>query len=237
MMTEKTTPTPSPHGDCEPKEEEPVACVYKFKAHVYTTKGVVVSARGRTSVCDPDAAGCLVMRGKDKTVLEGWLYQCECTCDGIGESVVIWDSRRRAPFADATLETIFLNIIGARSTDAEWAWTFAGTVEYDSVRSQEYELVASGYGTFNVRAGRFTSFSGCFAGTASAPYDLMTKRTPETADCLCVPSRVLKCDSADILDFTDEPTVIFGQWKVKYDAAASKAYRATGRLSVPRYVK
>ena len=213
------------------------ACVYRFRAHVYTTKGVAQNLRASGSACAPGESSCVVMRGRDKTVIEGWLYQCECVCDGLGESAVIWDAYRKVPLSDAAFETQFLNVIGSRSTDAEWAWTFTGTAVYDSLREQDYELAGSGYGAFNPSAGICTSFSGAFAGTASASYDLVTKRTAATADCVCQPSQVLKCDAVDGVSFELERTAAFGQWKVKYDATASKAYQKGGRLTIPNFIR
>ena len=39
------------------------------------------------------------------------------------------------------------------------------------------------------------------------------------------------------LSFVDERTAAFGKWKVRYDAAASKAYQKSGKLSIPSNVK
>ena len=98
-------------------------------------------------------------------------------------------------------------------------------------------VVYHGYGTFNPSAGVYTSFSGAFAGTASASYDLVTKRTAATADCICQPSQVLKCTAVDGVSFVDERTAAFGKWKVRYDAAASKAYQKGGRLTIPNFIR
>ena len=39
------------------------------------------------------------------------------------------------------------------------------------------------------------------------------------------------------LSFVDERTAAFGKWKGRYDAAASKAYQKSGKLSIPSNVK
>ena len=131
----------------------------------------------------------------------------------------------------AVVDKRALNVIGKKQNVAEWAWTFEGTAQYDATRSQAYTLTGAGYGTFS--KGLYRSFSGNFAGTAKASYDLKTK--PESTPCACDPSQVWDC--TDLTTLVDADTVAFGTWTAKYDASASKKYLANGFLNVPSYAQ
>ena len=213
---------------CEPEEIE-VARVYQVQMDVCTTKGVAVGGLQTGSVCDPETS-CVVMRGKDMTVLRGYLYICDSVCELSDYSTMMADARRKALFEDAAFEWDFLNIIGANGTDAECAWTFRGTVVYNEEQAGEYELRGAGYGVFNKDDLCYDDLSGNFAGIATAPFDL-------TADvfmteCGCQPSQVLKCDCYIDFEFMDENTVAFGTWKMKYNPEITKAYMASGEYAL-----
>ena len=122
--------------------------------------------------------------------------------------------------------------MGKKATLAEWAWTFAGTAKYDESRSQAYALTGAGYGSFS--KGMYRSFSGNFAGSVGASYDLKTKMVADSpTSCACDPSQVWQCDA--LTDLVAADTVAFGTWTAKYDATASKKYLANGFLNVPSY--
>ena len=218
----------TPDTDC--------ASVYSFKLNVKTTKGVALKTTGSGSQCVPgQMSDCTVIREKDSTVIQGWIYECTCGCDVAATgSVIAWDSKRKAKVDAPTFTKTLLNVIGKKQNVAEWAWTFAGTAEYDVNRSQAYELTGAGYGTFS--KGLYRSFSGNFAGTAKASYDLKTK-LGEATSCACDPSQVWACDALN--DLTDASTVAFGTWTAKYDASASKKYVTmnTAALKVPSYAQ
>ena len=228
---------------CTPEPVCPVdvARVYQVQMNVYTTKGVVQPSVAISigSACVPGETKCLVKRGKDKTVLRGYVYFCSNACELKDYSAVFADVRRRAFFEDAEFAWDFLNIMGVRNTDAECAWTFEGTVAYDKERQQEYALRGAGYGTFNTSAFGFNNMSGYFAGTASASYDLKSKLIPvaedaeDTTPCNCQPSQVLFCDTFGKLDYDDENTVAFGAWKMKYNQNVTDAYLKQGVAVFP----
>ena len=224
------TPVDPTPGDC--------ASVYSFKLNVKTTKGVTLKGGtvGSGSQCTPgEVSSCTVIREKDSTVIQGWIYECTCGCDVAATgSVIAWDSKRKAPVDSPAFTKTLLNVIGKKQNVAEWAWTFAGTAKYDAQREQAYELTGAGYGTFS--KGLYRSFSGNFAGTAKASYDLKTKMGDNSpTSCACDPSEVWAC--ADLTTLVDEDTVAFGTWTAKYDASASKKYLANGFLNVPSYAQ
>ena len=222
--------------DCAPDDIE-VARVYQMQMNVYTTKGVLQMYQGGGSACVPGQADCLVMRGKDKTVIRGYLFVCGAGCDLEMESGFV-DSRRRALFGEVAdgeftpnteFAFKFVNFIGAHSTDAEAYWNFTGTCIYDETRQQEYQLDGSGYGVLNKDAvGYFAdNLAGYFAGYASASYDLKTKYTGVDADdeaCACKASVVLLCEDYDSAAWAEAETVAFGAWKIKYNKNVSEAY-------------
>lgn len=223
------TPEDTPAGDC--------AAVYSFKLNVKTTKGVTLKGGrvGSGSQCTPGTeSSCTVIREKDSTVIQGWIYDCSCDCGVVSTgSVIAWDSKRKAKVADPAFTTTFINVMGKKASLAEWAWTFAGEAQYDESRVQAYALTGAGYGSFS--KGIYRSFSGNFAGTAAASYDLKTKKVGDDSptSCACDPSRVWACDA--LSDLVAADTVAFGTWTVKYDASASKKYLKNGYLKVPSY--
>ena len=214
-------------GACIPEEKENVARVYQVKMTVKTTKGTTDTA-DKSSTCNPESEG--VLRVKDSTKFEGWIYDCD-VCNAVESgTVAMWDSKRKAPFKSAAFETTFLNVIGKSKKDAEWAWVFGGTVTYgkDNAVEQTYTLTGAGYGKYDKKNEFYKSFSGYFAGTATASYDLKSEN--------CDPSQVWKCDDLDTLTDSDD-TVAFGTWSVKYSKSASKKYQKGGvnSLKHPSY--
>lgn len=224
-------------NDCTPADPvvtEPTL-VYSVKMTVKTTKGLIGTATTDSStVCTPGevTTTATVIRLPDSTKFDGYIYDCTATCRTIADgSAVVWDSKRKAQLDGAAFTTTFINVIGKKQADAEWAWTFAGTATYDETRSQAYALTGAGLGKYSKAKGYYTSFSGNFAGTTGASYDLS-----KTASKLhvCDPSQVWQCDALDTL--VDSDTVAYGTWTAKYNASASKKFASKGILSVPSYV-
>lgn len=217
--------------NCAPAQ---VTLVYGVKMTVKTTKGVIGTA-APVSICTPGggssgSGGCTVLRAKDSTKFEGWIYDCVAVCNTIETgTATVWDSKRKVQLADAAFATTFLNVMGTKQKDAEWAWVFTGTADYASrgFGQQAFTLTGAGYGKFN--GTYFTTFSGNFAGTATASYDLSKKNTT-----CCDPSQVWKCDALSAL--VDSDTVAFGTWTIKYNSSATKKYNKNGYLKVPSYV-
>ena len=223
-------------NDCTP--EDPVVTeptlVYSFKANVKTTKGVSGSTTTPTgSICQPGepVTSSTVIRVPDTTTLAGWIYDCTATCETIGTgSIVVWDSKRKAQLDDAAMDKILLQVIGKKQADAEFAFKLTGTFKYDDVRQQALtEVIFAALGKYSVAKGFYTSFSGNFAGTAAASYDLTTKK-----NVICDPSQVWLC--TDLTTLVDQDTVYYGTWSAKYNASASKKYARNGYLNVPAYV-
>ena len=228
-------PVPGPAAYC--------AQVYSVKMSVKTTKGVVTTTKTVSdgNICNPGEipGTCLVYRTKDSTTFTGYIADCDCSCGLLAtvgsEATVVWDSKRKAPMAGAAFTTTFLNVMGKKQTEAEWAWTFAGTADYGENRTQAYSLTGAGYGKYDTKNDRYTSFSGNFAGTATASYDLKAKVT-ETVTCACDPSVVAKCD--DLGTLTADDTVAYGTWSVKYNASLSKKFASKkwAAVKLPSYV-
>ena len=220
-------------NDCTPEKPTVVdpTLVYSFKASVKTTKGIAGSTTTDSStICTPGTITTTetVIRTKDSTKFQGWIYDCTATCSTIADGTpVVWDSKRKAQLTGATFTTDFINVMGKKQSEAEWAWTFTGTAAYDDVRQQEYQLKGAGLGKFDAKKGYYTSFSGNFAGTATASYDL------SSGNKICDPSQIWKCDALTTL--VDADTVAYGTWSAKYDKSASKKF-AQGTLKVPSYV-
>ena len=229
---------------CAPVAVE-VARVYQIQLNTYTTCGHAVGITGiGGGQCGPGESSCLVLRGKDKTVIRGYVYVCADACNVEEYSVVLCDIKRRAFFMDGdelelngAFEWPILNIMGSKMQDAEAQWkltasvTYSGVTSDDSARTQEYELVGAGYGKFNHNEGSatqafFDNLGGYFAGVATPSYDLKTgvSNGKQTIACACDPSSVLTCDTFAELEYAAENTVAFGVWKMKYNHNVTEAY-------------
>jgi len=217
-------------GECAP-EEVKVARIYQMQMNVYTTKGVL-STYSNTSICSPDVEeACTVRRGKDKTVIRGYIYTCSedlCELDQYGTAFA--DSKRKALFGEigddisstAEITTTVMNFMGVNNTDVEIAWDFVGTVNYAAGRTQEYKLVGAGYGVLGSGATIFPDkMSGYFAGTVTAPFDL---KNQQTSECACEQSKVLTCETYGELAYEAVDSIAFGAWKIRFNANDSKAY-------------
>ena len=220
-----TTVATAEADDCTPTTQP--AMVYQVKMNVKTTKGV--SKTLDKSDCGPTGG---VIREKDSTKFEGWIYDCSYACNLVESGTsVMWDSKRKAPFTSSAFTTTFLNVFGKNQKSAEWAWTFEGTVDYapnsDNSVEQTYNLTGAGYGKFDTKKRFYKSFSGNFAGTASASLDLKSAN--------CDPSQIWKCDNLN--DLADSDTIAFGTWTVKYSKSASDKYARNGisALKLPSY--
>ena len=218
-------------NDCAPAEIVPVTptLVYQFKASVKTTKGVTGTTTVNTgTACAPGSETySTVLRAKDTTAWAGWIYDCDATCDTIKNGTFLaWDSKRKGPIVGAALEWELLQILKGGSV-AEAKWDLTGTVAYDETRTQEIKVTGAGFGTYAAKKGYYTSFSGYFAGTMGASYDLTKKTT-------CEPSQVVEC--TDLTALVDKDTIAYGTWSIKYNASASKKFGKNGALTIPAYV-
>jgi hypothetical protein len=220
---------------CAPGEVVEVAptLVYKFKATVYTPKGISrTEAAVPGSVCAPDSgteASTAVIRAKDKTKFAGWIYDCNGTCSTLKTgSMVAWDSKRKSQLNDAQIGDGFIHVIGKKQKDAEWMWGFRGTATYNM--EANYELVLAGFGKYSAKKGFYTSFKGNFAGTV----DAVTYAKAKTLEG-CNPAGFWLCEDLTTL-VDDEAGVAYGSWTVKYSKSASKKFAKNGYLSVPKYV-
>lgn len=227
-------------GDCTPDAPGEVvtpALVYQFKATVKTTKGLAVKSvtNDKGSTCTPGAGRVetpFIVRVPDTTKFQGWIYECDYVCDTIGTgNVVVWDSKRKAQLEGAAFDTEeeVLNVMGKKQANAEWAWKFAGAATYADGVQQAYALTGAGLGKYSAKKGFYTSFSGNFAGTADASYNLVKNAE-------CDPSQVWKCTDLTAEGLVDAKTVAYGSWTAKYSASASKKFKKNGYLNVPSYV-
>lgn len=239
---EAPTPGPGP----VPTEE---AYVYSIKFSVKTTKGVATGTKestGKASQCkpgEPIPGTCEVYRTKDTTAFQGWIYDCEPTCDSINTSdMIIWDTKRKVELEGAAFTggaDDFIHVMGKNDTEAEWLFgisgdtTLPGEDSAGAARAQKWTLSCAGLGKYDTRNDRYASFSGNFIGTASAPYDLKTATSKYA--CACDPSVVYDC--TDLLTPVENAnTVAYGTWTASFNASASKKLNNQGFLTVPSWL-
>jgi hypothetical protein len=106
--------------------------------------------------------------------------------------------------------------IGKNNTDLETAWNFA---------SENASLAGMGWGKVN-KAGIATAMNGNVLGWLEAPTYF---------------SKTICCEDGAFpfnfcsFDVEDVDTIAFGTWKMKYNAKASAASKATGALPFPKW--
>lgn len=225
-------------ANCAPDAATDCALVYSFKASVKTTKGVFVKG-GSGALCAPSGA-CTIVRTKDSTKWEGWIYDCNCGCDLASTGTfVAWDSKRKGQIDNAQMDLGFINVMGKKQNEAEWYFNLTGNVLNlgEDNFAQDINAAFAGLGKYDVKNERYSSFSGSFAGKMSASFDLSkAKKTGDDGQgCECEPSQIWECTDLDTL--VDQDTVAYGTWTVKYNSSASKKYVKDGTLKVPTYVQ
>lgn len=211
--------------------------VYKFKATVYTPRGVVrkeAAASGSVCHAESSSGGTFVVRAKDKTKFGGWIYDCSTVCDTVaGGNIVVWDSRRKSQLNGAAIDSKFIHVIGKRQKYAEWRWDLAsGAAMYDWGEAV-YALKLAGFGSYSADKGFYTSFKGNFSGEVDA-VTYVPKGRPGADGC--VPAGYWLCTDLSTLS-TGDAGVAYGSWTVKYSKSASKKYAKKGYLKVPKYVR
>jgi hypothetical protein len=224
--------------DCGPGEV-PVVCqpmVYNVKFNGKTTVGRPLTTRDIVTDCGPtEQGGTVIYRVPGSLAIDGWIAYCDCDCTavleiGSADDAAFWASRPARGVVDMDNEVTFINVIGLNKGQAEILSDFSGTIDFGGDRQQGFDWTAAALGTFNPRAGRFNAFSGSFAGRMDPSYSFVRGD-------FCSPSLVWECDELGGAPDIVMDTVAFGNWAVRYNAAASKAYSNGRTPNTPAWAR
>ncbi len=193
----------------------------------------------------------LIKRIPATFAMAGWTAICECgkligdadSWDGYS----FWITKPYAAYFNAALcgeygmkaccGEAFIHVIGKTETDAEIFSGFYGPSTFvNTSYGQTWQFDYAGLGKYVKRnpisgstwCGYYSQFSGSFAGFASASYYINIQRG------ICSPSVVFQCEDCLAAALADQPTVVYGNWNVKYNASKTRAYRAARSTQAAR---
>lgn len=219
-------------ANCQPGKKPvvtPDPWAYSWTFSGKTTTGVkVAGVEGKTSGnCNPTSTKGTAdeyIRVPATLKIQGYTYTCEPECGAFGE----WD--KEAFVITKPAKDVFVgygaagnlgvaHVIGKKATQVEISDTFDAVTE-DS--GEQYTVVFSGLGSYNLKNARVTSASGNFAGVKVTPHALSVKGCPEAI--------YWTCDATDY-DSTDSWSVAYGKWSVKFASSAAKKYEKNGAVA------
>jgi hypothetical protein len=213
------------------------SAVYAWKFTGKTTVGALVSSKqvlNGASNCQLGSSTNIVcaIRVPGSLAIQGYVYYCDNCCDAFAQGTAgatvptTQTFYMTKPFKDlfsvADITIDVAHIIGKTATQYETK----GVATFNTIDpSEKYTLTFAGLGSFNKSLKVPSSVSGNFAGTLESPYYV--------ARGVCVPADYWLCPALPSLVFAGaatDPSVAYGTWSVKYNASASRKYRANGTL-------
>jgi len=216
------------------KDEGPAssdAAVYVWQFKGKTSTGIKVSEAAVNCV---DGSACAV-RIPGALVITAYTYICDYWCEAFNTSLQTQPTQYFAskPWSSKVYEKaggVFVigpaHVVGKSATQYELGGvaTFGFTDASDL--KETFALTFGGFGAFNKKTGLVTSVSGNFAGTQTYPYYNGTINK-----VVCPYAGYWDCQTLDLVS-TMEPSVAFGTWSVKYNAAYSKKLAANKNFRV-----
>lgn len=214
------------------------AAVYAWKFTGKTTVGTLLRTRVVTS-----GSNCALgsttnitcaIRIPGSLAIQGYTYYCDNCCDSFESGTsgaTLAEFYMTKPFRsklDApTITMKVAHIIGRQPTQYE----AEGEAQFTSADpSETWKLTFAGFGSFNRTLKVPTSISGNFAGTLSSPYYV--------GNGVCAQADYWDCATLLPAGRADADGIAYGTWSVKYNASASRAYRARGAtIALPSWAR
>ena len=212
------------------------ASVYAWKFTGKTTVGTLLTTRviSSGSNCSLGSTTNIVcaIRIPGTLAIQGYTYYCDNCCDSFssgtsGSSPTKFYMTRpfQDVFATPNISLEVAHIIGTRATQYE----AKGTATFTSTDpSETWTLWFAGFGSYNTSLRVPTVVSGNFAGILESPYYV--------ARGVCSPADYWYCATLLPAGHADEAGIAYGTWSVRYNASASRVFRARGtRIAVPAW--
>ena len=232
------------YAACQPGKMEVLedAWVYTWKFTGKTTTGVLVSYTiSESGNCKPGGGGveACAIRIPSSLNIQGYTYKCLPCCGGFTELAddgeVFWTTKPQKELFEVTdpkkpftkgLTIEFGHVIGKKAKDFELLGTFDAPTA-DS--GENYTFTFAGLGKYDLKNTRFSSVSGNFAGKQTPP-----RYNGKINNVACPPADYWDCQTLDFAGAPEDPSVAFGTWSVKYNAAYSKKLAANKNWRVVR---
>lgn len=242
---------------CAPGATLTNATVYAVKFALKTPTGepCTTPAAGASN-CAPAPTGggaAYYVRKPSTYALQGWFADCKNDCDEISKftqnHIALWNTKEKLGMEVSSYTVDFVHVLSKSQADAEIYFKLKGTMKNGITGAwvadgltREFDLICAGFGKYDKKNKRYTSFSGNVVGTVSKvmypkAVNIGTAAAPnwicpEAGYWLC--AAVSQGCSALV---TREKSVAYGTFALTYNAAASTAYYKKGTApTIPAYV-
>jgi hypothetical protein len=210
------------------------AAVYVWQFKGKTSTAVKVTETYGGGCVDGGTTGCAI-RVPGSLVITAYSYICDYYCESFDSllggsptqffaskpwksTIYNTDKGDTAPF---TIDVA--HVIGKAASQYELEGVAKFAFTHASDLAEVFDLTFAGYGAYNKKTGIVTSVSGNFAGKQTPPrYD--GKITKDSA--ACPPADYWDCQTLVLAGKANDPSVAYGTWSVKYNAAYSKKLAA-----------
>ena len=211
--------------------------VWQFKGKTSTAVPVLnteVTGGGCVDV-NKTTTGCAI-RVPGALAITAYTYVCDYWCESFQNLIQTAPTQYYAskPWKSLVYEgnpfTIDIaHVIGKSATQYELEGVAKFPFTNAADLAEVFELTFAGYGAYNKKTGIVTSVSGNFAGKQTPP-----RYNGKINNVACPPADYWNCQTLDFAGAPEDPSVAFGTWSVKYNAAYSKKLAANKNWRVVR---
>lgn len=232
------------------------ATVYAVKFALKTPTGDICTAAGTAaSNCAPgsNAGANYYVRKPSTYALQGWFADCKDDCDEIKKftqnHIALWNTKERLGMEVTGYTVDIIHVLSKTQTDAEIYFTLKGDMKNGTTGAwaadgltRSFDLACAGFGKFDKKNKRYTSFAGNVVGKVSKVMypKAVNIGTAAAPNWVCPEAGYWLCDAiatgcSGLV--TREQSIAYGTFAIKYNAAASTAYYQKGTMPrIPAYV-
>ena len=240
---------------CAPGATLTNATVYAVKFSLKTPTGEPCSTPAASaSNCAPGGGSgtTYYVRKPSNYALQGWFAECKSDCDQIKKmtqnAIALWNTKEKLGMEVSAYNVDFVHVLSKSQADAEIYFTLKGMMKNGITGAwvadgltREFDLICAGFGKYDVRNKRYTSFSGNVVGTVSKvmyPKAVKVSTNPDT--WICPEAGYWLCEAVSqgcSALVTREKSVAYGTFAINYNGAASTAFYKNGtKPTIPNYV-
>ncbi len=241
---------------CAPGAAKTNATVYAVKFALKTPTGDICTAAGTAaSNCAPgsNAGANYYVRKPSTYALQGWFADCKNDCDEIKKftqnHIALWNTKERLGMQVTSYTVDIIHVLSKTQADAEIYFTLKGDMKNGITGTwaadgltRSFDLACAGFGKFDKKNKRYTSFAGNVVGKVSKVMypKAVNVGTAAAPNWICPEAGYWLCDAiatgcSGLV--TREQSIAYGTFAISYNAAASTAYYQKGTApTIPAYV-
>jgi len=215
------------------------AAVYVWQFRGKTSTAIAITEKTGGGCTDSGSTGCAI-RIPGSLAIQAYSYICDYFCDTLEETLANSPTQYSAtlPWKSKVYEMVDVfqidaaHVVGKSATQYELGGVATFKFTDSSDLQETFLLTFAGFGTFQKTTGLVTAVSGNFAGLQMPPrYNGKIKDTkiycPEADYWDCV-------DTINYANDATAPSVAYGNWSVRYNAAYSKKLSTNSKYRVVR---